>query len=253
MSDMLRDYLTALVEAKSVEELWAMHCAKMADYGFDRLLYGFTYYRSRESLGDPADFVLLTNHDRAYTDVFIGEGLYFDAPMVHWALENEGACSWSILSEMQARGALTAAAHRVMEFNRSMGITAGYTVSFRAASWRSKGAIALTARAGVSQQDVDLIWAEHGADLALMNDIAHLKILALPKSFAGRKLTPRQREVLGWAGEGKHVQDIAKILGLTPATVEKHLRLAREALDADTTAQAVLKAAFQNQVFVLGA
>ena len=40
-------------------------------------------------------------------------------------------------------------------------------------------------------------------------------------------------------------------MGLTPATVEKHLRLARQALSVETTAQAVLKAAFQNQIFFL--
>ena len=40
-------------------------------------------------------------------------------------------------------------------------------------------------------------------------------------------------------------------MGLTSATVEKYLRLAREALDVDTTAQAVLKASFQNQIYVL--
>jgi LuxR family transcriptional regulator len=40
-------------------------------------------------------------------------------------------------------------------------------------------------------------------------------------------------------------------MDLTPATVEKHLRLARESLDVETTAQAVLKASFQNQIFLL--
>ncbi|MFO7771946.1 MAG: LuxR family transcriptional regulator, partial [Roseovarius gahaiensis] len=35
-------------------------------------------------------------------------------------------------------------------------------------------------------------------------------------------------------------------------TVEKHLRLARQALGVETTAQAVLKAALQNQMFVVG-
>ena len=41
-------------------------------------------------------------------------------------------------------------------------------------------------------------------------------------------------------------------MGLTPATVEKHLRLARETMGVETTAQAVLKAAFQNQMFTIG-
>ena len=64
-------------------------------------------------------------------------------------------------------------------------------------------------------------------------------------------LTNRQREVLEWVGDGKTTQDIATIMDLTPATVEKHLRLARESLDVETTAQAVLKASFQNQIFLL--
>jgi LuxR family transcriptional regulator len=38
-------------------------------------------------------------------------------------------------------------------------------------------------------------------------------------------------------------------MGLTPATIEKHLRLARDALEVETTAQAVLKASMQNQIF----
>ncbi len=248
---MIREHLSAIVNSPSVEALWDLHTSKMAEYGFDRLLYGFTYYRSGASLGDPADFILLTNHSRAYTDVFIGEGLYFHAPMVRWALEHEGACSWSILAEMLDREALTRQERRVIEFNRSMGVTAGYSISFKAVTQRSKGAIALTAREGMSQDDVDDVWARHGDDIMVMNNVAHLKILTLPRSVPGRTLTPRQREVLEWVGDGKTIQDIADILGLTPATVEKHLRLAREALDVETTAQAVLKAAFQHQMFVL--
>ena len=55
----LNRYLEALTNAQSLEELWDMHCRKMASYGFDRLLYGFTRYRSGTSLGDPEDFVIL--------------------------------------------------------------------------------------------------------------------------------------------------------------------------------------------------
>ena len=74
----------------------------MAEFGFDRLIYGFTHFWSGKSLGDPGDFILLSNHDREYTDVFVGEKGYMDAPMVNWALNNEGAGSWSMLAQMQA-------------------------------------------------------------------------------------------------------------------------------------------------------
>ena len=81
------------------------------------------------------------------------------------------------------------------------------------------------------------------------NGVAHLKIITMP--MPQRILTSRQREVLEWIGDGKTVADTAQILGLNKATVEKHLRLARESLGVDTTAQAVLKASFHNQMFTV--
>lgn len=247
----MKSYLHFLANCQSIEELWRKHTQKMAEYGFDRLLYGFTRYRSGTSLGDPEDFIVLTNQAKAYMDVFIGEGHYLHAPMVKWALENEGACSWNLLADMNREQVLTAAEQRVLEFNQKMGVNAGYTISFRSISARSKGAIALTARDGMSQEDVDAVWEEHGRDIHLMNNIAHLKILTLPYETPSRALTKRQREALEWVGDGKTMQDIALLMGLTSATVEKHLRLAREALAVETTAQAVLKAAFANQMFIL--
>ncbi|ETX14365.1 LuxR family transcriptional regulator [Roseivivax halodurans JCM 10272] len=244
-----RAYLIDLTNADTIETLWAMHCARMAEYGFDRLLYGFTRFRTPTSLGDPADFLMLTNHDATYTDTFVGKRLYHHAPMVRWALEHEGVCSWRVLSDMRQSGILTAAEQRVIDFNLSHGVEAGYSISFRSVSSRAKGAIALTAAGGTSQDEVDRLWEEHGDDIVLMNNLVHLKILTLPYVPANQSLTRRQREALEWVGDGKTMADIAQIMGLTQATIEKHLRLAREALNVDTTAQAVLKAAFQNQMF----
>lgn len=246
-------HLKQLLTVQSTEELWAMHTRQMAEYGFDRLIYGYTRDRTETSLGDPDDFVLLTNHSPDYMEGFIGGGLYHHAPMVRWVLENDGACSWSALADMQARGGLSDEAHKVLDFNRSKGVTAGYSISFKTLSPRRKGAIALTARAGLSQEDVDAIWAAHGEDILVLNNIVHLRILSLPHAAPARALTARQREALAWVGDGKTVQDIALLMDLTPATVEKHLRLARNALCVETTAQAVLKAAFQHQIYVVDA
>lgn len=247
----LSQYLTALTNTQSIEALWDMHTRKMTSYGFDRLLYGFTRYRSGNSLGDPEDYVVLSNHKTEYTDVFMGQGLYSHAPMVRWVLENEGACSWNILGKMIEEGALSEAERKVIAFNHTMDVTAGYSISFESISPRSKGAIALTAQSGLSQDEVDAIWDKHGEDILVINNVAHLKIMTLPYSGPSRQLTKRQREALEWVGDGKTTQDIALLMGLTPATVEKHLRLAREALSVETTAQAVLKAALQNQMFVM--
>ncbi len=245
------EYLHQLTQFKTIEELWHAHVSQMSRYGFDRLLYGYTLFKTRTSLGDPDDFVVLSNHSPEYLQGFLVDGLYSHAPMLKWALENEGHASWRAAHDMAAQGLLDCKARKVHEFNQAMNVCAGYTISFNSATDRFKGAISLAARPGLDQDAIDQIWAEHGSDIVLMNNVAHLKILTLPYHAPNRALTKRQREVLQWVGDGKTTQDIALLMGLTPATIEKHLRLARESLCVETTAQAVLKAALHNQMYAV--
>lgn len=249
----LRDYMIEITNADSVQDLWKIHCLSMDKYGFDRLIYGFTQFLTPTSFGDPNDFIVLTNHTPAYRKGFVEDGLYRNAPMVRWALENEGHCSWRSLGEQISKGTLDEKATKVVAFNLQHKVHAGYTISFKSVSHRAKGAISLTTGPDLTQDDADKIWSEHGQDIILLNNLVHLKFLTLPLPLTNQKLTPRQREALEWVGDGKTMQDIAQIMGLTQATIEKHLRLARETLNVETTAQAVAKAAFHNQMFIIGA
>lgn len=246
------EYLEKIDDSDSVQDVWALHTKKMGNYGFDRLLYGYTRFKSGDFLGDNLDSIILSNHPIEYTETYVENRLFTSGPMVRWALENAGACSWSWLNEMMPDGtSYTAEEKRAIDFNRKMGVLAGYTISFKSNSARNRGGIGLTARPGMKQAEVEDIWKKYGREILTMNNMMHLKVTSLPYSNPNRNLTDRQREVLEWVGDGKTTQDIATIMGRTPATVEKHLRLARETLDVETTAQAVLKASFQNQIFVI--
>lgn len=245
------NHLERLMQCNSIEEIWTLHLARMADFGFDRLLYAFTRFRTPNSFGNIDDVLILSNHSEAYLDGYIKGGLYRHAPMACWAAENVGARSWSLVSERREAGLLTPQEQRSEAFNRQHGIAAGYVISFRDLSFRSKGAISLVARPGMSQAEVDELWEARGREILIINNITHLRITALPFTTRRRNLSPRQREVLEWVGNGKTTAEIAQIMGLTPGTIEKHLRLARETLGVDTTAQAVLKALYHNQIFLL--
>ncbi|MGR3490896.1 MAG: helix-turn-helix transcriptional regulator, partial [Shimia sp.] len=246
----LDTFLEALLEANSIEDVWQLELRFLEPFGFDRAIYGCTRFLTSTSIGDPQDTVLLSNLGPDYLEGFVNGGLYFHAPMTTWARSHEGACSWSVLSDMAEQKVLTEAELSVIRFNHQHGVRDGYTVSFKALSQRTKGAIALIGNADLSQDEVDSIWMENQKDLWLATSYAHLRIMSLPH-MTGRPLTARQREVLQWVGDGKTTQEIADVMNLTPATVEKHLRLAREALDVATTAQAIAKASAQNQMFIL--
>ena len=158
---------------------------------------------------------------------------------------------WRMIQSLYAKNQLDEQTRSVVEFNRQHNVNAGYTISFMSVSSRSRGAISLTAKPQLSQEDVDKIWAEKGDEIQLINNVAHLKIISLPYlTNSGERLTNRQREALEWVSDGKTTQDIATLMGLTQATVEKHLRLARKVLGVETTAQAVIRAALQNQIFL---
>ncbi len=242
-------HLEQILRTASVEHLWALHVRKMAEYGFDRLLYGLTHFLNGVADTDLDDVLILSNFDQEFLDGFFGRGHYRNGPITRWAAENDGVCSWRWTEELAARGELSEAERRAVAYNRSMGLVAGYSISFRGLSSRSKGAIGLCARAGLDQDAVDAIWLEHGRQILLINRIMHLRMTNLPFALDRRALTPRQREVLERVSEGMTTQEIASRMGVSVTTVEKHLRLAREALGVETTTQAVLKASFHNQIF----
>ena len=241
--------LDRLLACDSVEDAWTVHRQTMEAYGFDWLFYGFTRFKTQSSFGSSDDMLLLSSMPEDYMDRFMKDEMYRHAPMTRWARDNVGAMSWAWVSENM--DTLDARQMDVVAFNRTYGLTAGYTVSFKDAQTRNKGAIALATGNGTSQAELDEIWRAHGQNINLLNQAAHLKFTSLPVPKSRLRLSDRQREVLEWVGDGKTMQDIGVILGLTQATVEKHLRNAREALDVETTAQAVRKASVQNQIFIV--
>ena len=243
--------LSPYLRARSVEELWEHHTAHMAQYGFDRMLYAYTCFQGGNSLGDPDDALVLTNHAPDYVEAYVSKGLFRDAPMMNWASRNTGSISWRHMQSECFERSNSNGIRNVLELNRRFGVVAGYTISFPMAIKRAAAGIGLAARVGLDQNAVDEIWAEHGEDIEIINHVAHLAITQLPATGQSRILTPRQREVLELVADGKSVQDIALLLDRKAATVDKHLRGARDSLGVETTAQAVRKASVWNQIFII--
>lgn len=238
--------LAPYLKARCVEELWEYHTGLMAEFGFDRMIYAYTCFQAPNRLSDPNDALVLSNHHPDYLDAYVGRELFRDAPMLNWATRNHGARSWRLNDAETSPRAM-----EVLALNRRFGVLAGYTISFPLAIKHAAAVIGLTAREGLDQDAVDDIWQQHGQDIEIINHVAHLAISQLPATGQSRMLTPRQSEVLELVADGKSVQDIALLLGRKPATVDKHLRGARDSLGVETTAQAVRKASVLNQIFIV--
>lgn len=239
-----QEYLLAITTAGTIEDVWALHVARMAEYGFDGLLYASTKFRSGHNLGDIDDAFVLSNQPEVFTKAYLQGGLYRDAPMVRWAMDNVGILSWSKIIGWAKTGQLSPGEEKVVAFNAQHNVRVGFGIAFRNATFRSGAGIGLSTST-LTQDEVDDLLAERGDELELANTVMHLAVSALPRRGL---LTERQREALRLVAEGKSSKDAATVMEVSVSMVEKHLRDARERLNVDTTPQAVAKAAMQNQV-----
>jgi len=233
------EHLDLILRATDDTVLWADHTARMTAFGFDRVVYRARQGAAFDGLRDSHDWTVLSNHPKEFTDALIAGDLLFDNQMVRRCVDAGGVCGWS-LSDL-SQGDDTA----LPDLMRTWNLQHGYTICFAVPDVRGFAVVDLAADPGLSRADVDAIWAAHGDQVVLTNMVFNLKRMTLRFSDAPA-LTARQTEVLQWVGYGKTVQDIAILLGVTSATVDKHLRLARDSLHAETTAQAIYRASFYN-------
>ena len=241
--------LNRIAAARSIDEAWALATGFFASLGFGRANYGFTRFRHLRTIGDPEDALFLTTCEPDYVRRYFHGGFYARTPVFRWAERSSGIRSWSWVAEAMAAGRLSPDEIEAVRVNAAFGITAGISVSFPEVSSRSKGALGLIADPGLDHAQVDAILAERREEILAVANMMHLTIVHLPQLSRHRALSPRQREALEWVADGKTTQDVALLMGVSAAMVEKHLRLAREALAVETTAQAVAKGALLNMIF----
>lgn len=238
-----------IATADRAETVWGLSVAHFRLYGFARANYGFTRFRSERAFGDPDDALFLSSCDAAFVAHYFRDNFYARTPIFKWCARNTGACTWTWVKTAMEAGELSDDEVATLRQNAMLGVTSGITLSFPDNSTRAKGALGLIADPGIDNAQVERIWAAHRPEIEVVAQMMHLKLIQFPVASRRRSLTLRQREVLEWVADGKASQDVALILGVSAAMVEKHLRLAREALQVDTTAQAVAKATLLNLIY----
>ena len=167
---MIANYLDQLFELETIEDIWTLHTTQMAVYGFDRLLYAYTRFKNDKLMADPLDSLVLSSHDPAYVDGFIEEGHYLNGPMLRWSHENDGACSWNWIQKRLQENKLTEGELKALAYNRTMDVTAGYSIGFKSDSTRARGGIGMTAKIGISQDEVDAVWQHHGREIEMASN-----------------------------------------------------------------------------------
>lgn len=230
----------AILSSLEVSAAWQAYCDGLAQLDIHHVVYGSTRMPSWGIIANGHEALILHHGPQGYADSYLGEELFLDSPTYRWAEKNDGFTSWHEAIATQTEPP-TARQRRIMELNAQYGLRAGWVGSLNRLVPGMRGVIGLSPARDIAPDKAAAIWAEIGTEIAMLSRLMHLRVASLPQNIR-RPLTSRQREALAWCAEGKTMQDVATIMDLSIATVEKHLRMARVALDATTTAHAVQKA-----------
>lgn len=235
--------LELLLNARTIPDIRAVFMDAMSQLGFDHALYAARFMLTvpRAVLRLPP--VVFSNFPDGLMDKFHHLQDLDRDPCLQWVLNTEGEiASRDLLARHGGVSPSIALAAR-------HGLAEGQFVSLRGKVLNSAGLVIVIPYRHATARTLTDRWIASGREVRLLSWVMHMRIATMSRSISPVTLTPRQREVLSWRSAGKTVGEIATILGITPATVEKHMRLARESLGVESTPQAVLKAHVTHQLF----
>lgn len=183
--------------------------------------FAITHHANISNDVDP-DFVRIHNYPDEWVGYFDANGLGARDP-VHRASQLRGAAfPWSSLESLLP---LTAEDRNVLARARSAGIGDGYTVPFHVpGEYSGSCSFAVTPGATFPQHQMPLAQA---LGMFAFEAARGLRTGDRLKRRRPAHLTSREREIVVWLGHGKQEKEIARILGISPNTVNDHLKHAR--------------------------
>ena len=239
---MLTRFVTNLIDSTTVPEVRQTFFDAMASYGFEHTFYAARFLLSLPTSVFHEEVEIFNNFPTDFVDTLVAHEIPSGSRWASWALRNSGNISLATLAETYGGDGLS-------ETASERGLAGGRLLSLKDKVLRSHGAVILNPRLGISVIEADEVWEQNADDVRALCWIMHMRMATILRRRSAAILTKRQREVLEWSSAGKTVAEIGTIIGVTAATVEKHLRLARESLGAGNTALAILKAHLTNQIF----
>lgn len=245
----LAAFLSRLLTCNDQDAIWNWCSDLFRSLGFAHVVYGYSPDSRGPELGSPEDYLVMSTIAEPVIEALVRRGYFWQSMTFRWALKNTGIAKWSrSRAECGLPEDFEATPEALMFFDRH-DLRTGCCIGAFSERARGRAVFALIGPPDINQASIDALIDAHHDLIFTVVAVMHQCLSNLPLRIERRSLTPRQREVLEWVAHGKTAADIAVIMGISAPTVEKHLRLARETLGVDTTAHAVIKAAYLNQVF----
>jgi LuxR family transcriptional regulator, quorum-sensing system regulator SinR len=201
-------------------------------YGIDHLVYLTPLLPS--SLGLAQEPYVDTTYHSSWVDHYRNENYVTFDPVMQLAHKTHLPVDWATIPRQDKRVArffAEAADHRVGN--------QGMTLSLRGLGAGIEGYFTLSANAS------DKEWAAKRKaffkDIYTLGNYFHARVVERHRAVLPQpvNLTRREQEVILWASEGKTIEDVGVILGISRETVNAHLDQVRRKTQALNTAHAI--------------
>ncbi len=234
-ADHVQQYITALTETSSIEDIHSV-CSQICDaYGFDHFIYGS---RTPVSLVRPNLFII-SGFPPAWWQHYKEQNYFGVDPTVAHCATQVTPLRWNSLA---VREKSDAKIRRFMGESRDFGLRSG--VSFPVHGSRGEAAMVSL----VSSADNPVVQEKISRGIPALHLLtSHIhesvsRLVEVREIGGGPLLTGRERECLLWASEGKTTWETAQILGISERTVIFHLQNAAGKLNVNSRQHAVARA-----------
>jgi len=221
--------LKALDRASSLPEVVATVRGHLAGFGIEVVIAGLLPAPSAMRAFDRS-FVVMENVPHAWQRRYIDRHYAMHDPIVAETLHRRQGFGWR---DEDVGLASSAPAARIMAEAAEVGLRDGYTVPLTTIEGELGGMSFVGSHLEIAP--------EHRGMLTLVASYAFGQALLVRSQGSDRPvvLSPRERETLQWAAEGKTDWEIGEIMGISEHGVDSHLRCVRAKLGTRNRAQAV--------------
>lgn len=227
--DLTLDILKSLDRAHSREDILRALMPRLRHFGIEYIISAMIP-QNRLPARTQKNFVILENTSEEWRKLYFSKGYMYQDPIVQATLRSTTGFAWG---EVGGAETLDAQARRLMGEAREFGLGDGFTVPLATLEEERGGLTFAGPRLEISpaQRGVLTLLASYVVGQTLLIDGGPTKHRI--------GLTPRERESLQWAAEGKTDWEIGELMGISQHGADFHLRSARVKLGCVTRTQAV--------------
>ena len=227
----LGTYIELINSASTQDEAFQRFSAIMAGYGYERVAYSLI--TDHPSLGLSKQHGLATSYPLHWMKYYQEKKYLKDDPVVLGVLKSRTPFFWSDLKQDPD---IPEASFQILDQGSESGVKDGLAIPLLGQPGEIVG-LGLARKESEKGKDYRFM-----SDAFLLSTFFHEKFRSLLKKPATIKLTPRERDILSWAAEGKTDPDIAVILGISFNTVRWNWKNIFQKLDANGRLYCITKA-----------